>query len=174
MGNRAVKVYRDIFDTVHSWMIGTTEDLSVATASWQPAGKCVPAGAHFAHHVIGEDFFVNVLLQEKPVLAVTDFAGKTGFDKPYPTDWQWAEWARTVTLDLDQLRAYATGVFANTDAYLATLTDSDLDREIDLSEMGWGVKTVSGLLDMIAIDGGAHSGEISAIKGLQGLKGYPF
>lgn len=174
MSNRAVKAYRDIFDTVHMWMNSTTADLTAETASFLPPGRGASAGGHFVHHVLGEDFCVNMLIQGKPSLAMSEFAGRAGFDKPYPADFQWGDWGRTVNVDLDQLRVYAAAVFANTDAYLASLSDKDLDREIDLSEIGWGIKTVSGLLDMFAVDGGAHTGEISAIKGLQGLKGYPF
>lgn len=173
MGDRAVRVYRDIFTTIHHWVSGTTADLTAESASWSPGGNCATAGGNFAHLALGQDFFINTLIRNAPKLSETTFAGKTGFDLPYP-DGPWTEWARTARFDLDQLRTYCDAVFANTDAYLATLTDADLDREIDLSGMGWGIKTVSGLLDMIAVDGASHNGETSAIKGMQGKQGYPF
>jgi hypothetical protein len=50
-----------------------------------------------------------------------------------------------------------------------------LTREVDLSAMGMGVQTVGFVLDN-ALLGHAycHCGEISAAKGIQGKKGYPF
>jgi hypothetical protein len=78
-------------------------------------------------------------------------------------------------VDLPAFRAYAKAVYEATDAYLATLPDAALSREVDLSAMGMGKQTVGFVLDN-ALLGHAycHCGEISAIKGVQGKKGYPF
>ena len=55
--------------------------------------------------------------------------------------------------------------------WLETLKEEDLDREVF-----WfgGANTVGGLLRMVVIHHQLlHSGEISTLKGLQGLKGLP-
>jgi hypothetical protein len=83
------------------------------------------------------------------------------------------KWSKTVRVDLPKMKDYAKAVYAATDAYIASLTDADLDKEVDLG--AWGKKTVAGLLHSFII---AHTnsltGEISAIKGVHGAKGYPF
>ena len=61
------------------------------------------------------------------------------------------------------------------DAYLASLSDDDLDGQVDLSSFGMGSQQLASFFSRAVI---AHAdnltGEISAAKGLQGLRGYPF
>ena len=80
-----------------------------------------------------------------------------------------------MTIDLAGLRSYAKEVYAATDACLMSLTDADLARAVDLSALGLGQMPVKQLL-LRALLGNAltHCGEISCLKGLQGVKGYPF
>jgi len=78
-------------------------------------------------------------------------------------------------VDLLAFRAYAKAVYDATDAYLDTLADPELSREVDLSEMGMGKQTVGFVLDNVLLGHAyCHCGEISALKGIQGKKGYPF
>ncbi len=71
------------------------------------------------------------------------------------------------------MQEYAKAVFAATDAYMATLSDTDIEREVDLG--GWGKKTVAELLYSFIIGHTNNlSGELSALKGVHSLKGYPF
>ncbi|MGD9712846.1 MAG: DinB family protein [Thermomicrobiales bacterium] len=172
--DRGARAYRDVYAVMHEWMLGTTGTLTAESAMWSPPGECVPAGAHFAHHALAEDLFIRHLGQGEPTLAATEFAGRTGFDKEYPSEGPWNQWAREITIDLDQLNAYASAVFTSIESFLASLSDADLDKMLDLSAVNWGEKTLSYLLDEILVDGAAHTGEISAIKGMQGLQGYPF
>lgn len=174
MANPKLDVYRDLFGNVHYWMEGTTGDLTAESAAWPPPGRVVPAGAHYVHHLLAEDFILNVAVQNKTPLVTGDFAGKAGFDKEYPMTGPWTDWARTVKIDLPQSREYAQAVYANTDACLAALSDSDLTVEHDYSAVGFGTHTLGYLINQILTDGAAHAGEISAIKGLQDLQGYPF
>ena len=59
--------------------------------------------------------------------------------------------------------------------YVASLSDTDLDQEIDMSMFGMGNKKLSSFLGGLVI---GHTrdimGEISVLKGIQGLRGYPF
>ncbi|HEX9059757.1 MAG TPA: hypothetical protein VF941_06235 [Clostridia bacterium] len=61
------------------------------------------------------------------------------------------------------------------EAYVASLTDEDLEKDVDMSSFGMETKKV---YDFIAnlISGHLYpiTGEISVLKGIQGLKGYPF
>jgi hypothetical protein len=103
-----------------------------------------------------------------------EWQGRTGWSEPHPLDGPWDEWGRRVTIDLPAMRAYAQAVYANTDAYLATVTPEEWSRPLDLTPVGTGHQTVGFLLTLVLLDGAAHCGEISTIKGLQGLQGYPF
>jgi hypothetical protein len=85
------------------------------------------------------------------------------------------EWARAFQPDLPKLRAYKDLVVADTEAYLNTLVDDDLDRLIDLTAVGLGHQSLGWVLSaLLAAHLNNMAGEISALKGLQGLQGYPF
>jgi hypothetical protein len=148
-------------------------DVTPEQAHWIPPGNAHPVGSTYAHGVIGQDMIIHNLLQGKQPLFMTTWAGKTGVSEP--TFHQSLEWARSVKIDLAQLRQYAQAVYAAVDAYIGSLTEQDLDREIDLTDSGLGKHTLDWALHAIVI---AHtnnmSGEISAAKGLQGAQGYPF
>jgi uncharacterized damage-inducible protein DinB len=82
---------------------------------------------------------------------------------------------QSVDVDLPQFRAYAKAVHAAADAYLASLQPGDLDRPVDLGGFGLGVQTTTWVIfNFIIGHVSCHTGEISAIKGVQDLKGYPF
>jgi len=78
-------------------------------------------------------------------------------------------------VDLPAAREYAKAVYANSDQYLASLTPDDLDTPIDLAGVGGSKVTLGHVLSRSVV---AHAdniaGEISCLKGLQGLQGYPF
>ena len=106
---------------------------------------------------------------------------KLGLSHPHPMmDESWeknfAEWAKTVKMDLPKFKEYAKAVYKQSDEYLGTLTDKDLsEKKVDLS--GWGLGEWSlGKFVMRLLMGHMDNltGEVSAAKGLQGLKGYPF
>jgi hypothetical protein len=173
MATSRVEGYRRQFQLAHEWLEGTVEGMSNEEANFKPSGKAMPAGAHYVHHVQGEDAIFNGMLGGKPMLMAEDYAGKIGASEPAPQG-DWSDWARSATFDMTAARAYAQAVYASTDAYLAGLSESDLTAEVDLSGWGIGMQPVSYLLDVMLLDTGMHMGEISAAKGLQGLRGYPF
>ena len=62
-----------------------------------------------------------------------------------------------------------------TDEYLAALTPEDLDTPVDLSGVGGGQSTLGNVLGRRIVGHVDNiAGEISCLKGLQGLRGYPF
>jgi hypothetical protein len=104
---------------------------------------------------------------------MSSYAGKTGASEPPPPG-DWGAWGRSVRVDMDQMNAYAQAVYAATDAYLVGISDADLERELDLSSVGYGAMPMGGLLNLMSGHVMMHMGEISCLKGLMGLKGYPF
>lgn len=82
---------------------------------------------------------------------------------------EWGEWGRRVRIDRAAFAAHTTAVFAATDEYVASLTETDLDRTIDLG----GPMSLGAVLGIIIGNVWLHTGEISALRGPQGAKGYP-
>jgi len=138
----------------------------------------LPIGAVYAHLIFSEDMTVQRFLQGHSPLYEGEWVGKTGVSIPMPPmDEHWSAaheaWAHAVVIDLDQLKKYSQAVYGATDTYLAGLSDSDLETEVDLG--AWGKKSVAYMLTNF-VYGHTFSlaGEISALKGIQGAKGYPF
>jgi hypothetical protein len=168
----AVTLLKEQAQFAHEVYNGTTADVTETTAHAQPTGTANSVAAAMAHIIIAEDVVIHGMLQGGAPLYASAFAGKTGC-----TDPQWRitpEWSRSVRItDLAAFRAYTQAVFADTDKYIAALTDSELSRMVELPPMD--KPSVAWVLGSIVI-GHMHDlvGEISAAKGLQGLKGYPF
>jgi hypothetical protein len=173
MATTRVEGYRQQYRLAHQWLEGTLDGMTGEQVNFQPGGNALPAGAQYSHHVQGLDGIFNGKLGGKAPLMTGAFAGKFGTSESAPLG-DWAAWARSAEVDLDAARAYAGAVYEATDAYLAGLTDSDLDGTVDLSMWGMGDQPLSHLLNVMLLDAAVHTGEISAIKGMQGLKGYPF
>jgi hypothetical protein len=168
----AVSLLQQIAKTSHEWLGGTVGEVTPEQVQWAPP-NATNIGAQYAHIVVGEDFLVNTMAKGGAPMAATSWEGKTGLSAPMPQG-AWGEWARTVQIDMPALRAYGAAVFANTEGYIASLTPEDLDREIDLTSWGMGKVPLGAFIGAITLaNTNWHCGEISLLKGLQGLKGYP-
>lgn len=177
MSHNIVNTVRSQFQAAHfGWLEPTMQGVTPEQAHWQPpGGRVAPIGAQYAHHIIALDFLFLGFVRQQTPLALSTFAGKTGFDQPYPMEGDWIEWAHMVQIDLDVLRQYAQAAYAALDEQLATLSDDDLAATIDMTPVGLGQQTLGSFLtNLLVLNAAAHTGEISAVKGLQGLQGYPF
>ncbi|GAB4457838.1 MAG: hypothetical protein Fur0044_51150 [Anaerolineae bacterium] len=172
--NNAVSLLRQQFQMGHQFLEGTVQGVAAEHAHWTPPGKAQPLGANYAHVVISEDGLINMLLKGTPPLMASDWEGKIGLSEMPPQAPPWNEWASRVRVDLDTLRGYAQAVYGATDSYLASLSDEDLNRPLDLSAVGLGQQTVGSFLSTLVFNIHTHTGEIACLKGLQGLQGYPF
>ncbi len=168
-----ISFLRGQFQGAHEMLEGTVDDVTAEQAHWAPPGKALPLAAHYAHIIIAEDATVNGMLKGGPPLAATTWAGKTGLSEMPPQGFDWAQWAKGVRVNLGELREYARAVYESTDGYLASLSDDDLARLLDLSALGVGEKTFGWMLSIQLANAGWHCGEIACLKGLQGAKGYP-
>ena len=174
-GNQqVVSAYRSLLQAgSHFWLEGTMQGVTTEQAQWQAPGRSAPIGAQYAHAIAAQDFLILGAVGGRAPLAMTSFAGKTGLSKPYPVG-QWDEWSKTVQVDLDEARVYAQAVYAAVDDFLSTLSDEDLNREADLSVVGFGMMRIGDFLNTIVLHNAAHTGEIAVLKGLQEAQGYPF
>ena len=174
MAEPTIELYRAIFANNHEWLEGTVADMTPEHAAWQPPGRVVPAGAHYVHHLIAEDFFLNHVISGRAPLFMSEWQGKSGFSEGPPLG-DWTDWARMVVVDLPALKSYARAVYASPDSFLAGLTPGDLAKEYDFTSVGWpGSFALGYVLNQLMANAVAHSGEISCIKGMQGAQGYPF
>ena len=164
----AVENLRFMFEQMHGYLEGTMQDVTDSIARFEPEGPA-PILGQYAHLVTGEDWFINVkLANQAPVMMRTN----PGFQTPPPPT-GWDVWARTEETNWEALRAYALQVYEATDAFLATADDSLLDQPIDLTEVGMGHVNGAAALFLAFVNIALHTGEISAIKGINGLVGYP-
>jgi hypothetical protein len=124
-------------------------------------------GAIYAHVVMGEDGLVNHLMRGvTPVYFERGWAPKIGVEMPQggmEPDW-------SVTIDLDLFRQYAADVYATTDAYLASATDAELGKIVDAG-FAPPMPVHSFFANILAWHVATHQGEISALKGVQGVNG---
>jgi hypothetical protein len=120
--------------------------------------------------VNAEDGFIQKVLQGKPTIWETGgWAEKTGIAKPPSKGEDWSEY-KYRKINIQPLQDYKAAVWAATDAYLATLTEGELDRMV---KFAGGERTVAEMLILSGSQSHSHIGEIAALKGIQGAKGLP-
>jgi hypothetical protein len=165
------KQLKDAHESVEGTMDGVTDEV----ATFMPPGIANPIAGVYPHLLMTEDFFLHGILLKKEPLMISEWKGKTGASELQPTEWEVAypKWLREVKLDVKQAREYAKAVYGASEAYVATLTDEDLAREIDLTDMGMEKRTLASFVSSFLIGHAREcTGEISVLKGIQGLKGY--
>ena len=168
----AVSNFRILFTMAHQFLEGTMTGLTDQQVNWFPNGKPASIAGQYAHLVTSEDWLVNVKAGSSAPVMAASHAGRTGFEAPPPPT-GWDQWTRQNRVNLADLRQYAQAVHQATDAYLASITDDELSRPVDLSEVGMGQQTVASILGLALLNNALHCGEISCLKGLQDLTGYP-
>ena len=162
-------------DFAHRYVLeGTVEGVDDELANRRPGGRSNSIGSTYAHLVLSEDQIVNGMLKGSKPLSDGDWAGRTGVDRPMP--WSsteaLAEWYRTVRVDVAACREYGRAVHEAVRDYISGATEESLAREVEL----FGMKMSTATAFEVFVIGHANSigGEISALKGVAGLKGYPF
>jgi hypothetical protein len=148
----------------------TMKDVTVEQFNWAPPGTMNTISATFIHFANVEDHFVQGILQGKPsVWEAGGWSEKTGIKKPPSIGESWDEF-KNLKLDPADFLEYQKAVWAATDAYMAGLGVEELDRMVKL---GLREMTAAELLIMAIHQSLSHSGEIAALKGIQGAKGLP-
>jgi hypothetical protein len=173
---KAIQLLKEQLKSAHNTQENTIKDVQKTNLHFSKVKKALPVGAAYAHSVIGEDIVLSTMLANKKPISLNN--PNTGLSEPMPSFSQWdkhEKWAKSVQIDLPKLQKFAKKVYQTTEDYIDTLSEKDLDREFDLSGMGAGKQNLAYILNNFIILHIANlTGEISAIKGIQGLKGYPF
>jgi len=167
----------EILDYMHRQMASirstvdmTMKDVTVEQFNWAPPGTMNTISATFIHLTSVEDHFIQGILQGKPrVWDIGGWSEKTGVKKTPGIGENWDKF-KHLHLQPATFLEYQKAVWAATDAYLAGLTTEDLDRKVML---GKREMTAAELLIMAIHQSLSHTGEIAALKGIQGAKGLP-
>ena len=116
-----------------------------------------------------EDLLVNRAWQGKPeIWREGEWAAKTGLpERGFGTGQSTEEAAAVRITDLDAMWEYQDAVNANTQAFLDSLSDDDLDREIKLGDQDETLGQSITLHLCTHLNG--HRGEINLIRGMHGL-----
>ena len=156
------------------WYQGTVADVTAEQANHVPPGVAHPIGELAAHILHTEDGMINMVVLGKEMIWERDgWGAKLGVPLMLEQD---TAAARAFQCDPQQLQEYAQAVFASTAAFLDSLTPEDLDgKEVDMGAEGMGMMKLGNFLaQMLLGNTYAHTGEISALKGMLAKKGYPF
>ncbi len=137
-----------------------TADLTQEQADWRPPGTANTIGSIYSHILTYVDYCVRTYLIE-------------GKPQPVTVESRPAElWMRDVQADLAELHAYAAEVRSTALNWLASLAPEDLEHR-ELTTAG-EINQAQAVELFVIWHINAHCGEISALKGCQGLKGYPW
>ncbi|HET91283.1 MAG TPA: DinB family protein [Chloroflexi bacterium] len=152
-----------------------TGDLTQEQADWTPPGVANPIGATYWHAVSGVDEVVHGWGRgEAPLHQREGWRERvlTGSPPEPERGGDYLAYYRAIRIDLAALNDYAQAVTEAAQGWLASLTPEDLERQV---ETPIGELSLAQLVETFVIwHINAHCGEISALKGCQGAKGYPF
>jgi uncharacterized damage-inducible protein DinB len=156
---------------MHFLCEAATNETTDEQFNWQPPGTANTIRASFIHMVHAEDFFIHHVIQGKPRLWESEnWAAKFEINTPPGRGRGWEE-VTAKPLPVAPALEYQKAVRADTDAYLETLTAEELDREV---RFFGGMQPVAQVIATLVAHTMGHSGDIAAIKGMQGVKGLPF
>ena len=170
-----VELIRYSLDNAFGILGQVTADLTQEQADWMPSGIANPIGATYWHTISGADEVVFGWCRGQAPLCQKDGWREkvlaVSVPEPGPEGDQLA-YMRAIRVNLPALHEYTKVVAKALGEWVSALSPQDLERE---QETPIGKLTVAQMLETFVIwHVNAHCGEISALKGCQGVKGYPF
>jgi hypothetical protein len=137
-----------------------TADLTQEQADWRPPGTASSIRDIYWHALTYVDYFVREYCIEGKRLP------DTVESRPDVLRMQ------VVEADVSELHEFASQVESTVQDWLSSLTPADLERRRHTT---LGELNVGQMLEIYVVwHINAHCGEIAALKGCQGLKGYPW
>ena len=170
----SLEYFRQAVKDSHKSYFEAVEDLTDDQFHFRP----LDTGNHIAfilwHYVRTEDTVLNFLIRKKtPVWNAAGWDKKLGLDPRAQGTGMSAEEAAALRIrDIGEFKKYMESTFKETEVYLETLAEADLEPVHELPVLGKRnlYQIVGGT---ILQHGASHLGEIYYVKGLQGLKGSP-
>ncbi len=150
-----------------------TADLTQEQADWTPPGIANPIGGLYWHTITSLDMVVHGWgMGKEPLFQTGDWKEKVVVSsageerKDHPPE------MRETYVNLEALREYEQVVVGVVQDWLVSLSPEDLARKVKTPA---GELELAQMLETFVIwHINAHCGEIAALKGCQGAKGYPF
>jgi len=170
-------VLREQLESAQGLLESTMEGVNDAQLEAKPAGEANSIGQNYLHAVVSEDFVVNGMFKQGTPLHSGEWAGRNGSSVAIPPPMQgapeWHVFIETANIDLPAFKQYAQAVHRSALDWVSSLSPADLDRQIELRvipphTLNWCI------FNLLIGHTANHTGEISALKGIVGLKGYPF
>lgn len=143
------------------------EDLVPEVAHFDAGGKTNTIAQLVAHMAMGEDnVFHRMLMGRSRIIETNDWAEKCGI----PPE-RGAVWGKEWQLNIEPFREYRELVKKSASGYLETMDLADLEKEVEGFN---GPRQIHSLMHIAVINHMlGHAGEVSTLKGIQGLKGLP-
>jgi len=150
-----------------------TADLTQEQADWTPPGIANSIGALYWHTVSSVDEIVHGwCIGQTPLSQGAGWREKVLYPSAPGAGEETLEQMRAIRVDLAALHEYAQAVAKAAQDWLATLAPEDLEHKMDTPIGGLNLAQLLATFVIWHID--AHCGEISALKGCLGARGYPF
>ena len=152
-----------------------TADVTQEQADWLPPGTANPIGGLYWHTIASVDMAVHGWGTGQAPLFQTEGWQEKVVVSPAAeesADEEHAPEIRETRVDLAAAHEYAQAVAKAAQGWLASLTPEDLERKINTPI---GELSLAQMIETFIVwHINAHCGEIAALKGCQGAKGYPF
>jgi hypothetical protein len=152
---------------------GVTADLTQEQADWEPPGTALSIGTLYWHTATGTDHVVHGWGLGQPSLVQAEgWEEKVVVWQEPAAEGDHAATVRPVRIHLPAMHDYARRVSEAAQDWLDSLAPEDLERVVEtpLGELQLGPMLETFVVWHVS----AHTGEISALKGCQGARGYPF
>jgi hypothetical protein len=150
-----------------------TADLTQEQADWMPPGTANPIGGLYWHTIASMDMVVHGWgMGEAPLSKTAGWQEKVLISSGPEVEEGRPPDIREARIDLPAMHQYAKAVQEVAQNWLSSLNPDDLGRKIEtpIGELSLGQMLATFVIWHID----AHCGEIAALKGCQGAKGYPF
>jgi uncharacterized damage-inducible protein DinB len=156
---------------VHQYIDAVLDGITDEQFNWLPPGTINPISTIFLHLLAAEDYFIQSLIRGEPLYWVAqEWGQKIGVQAPPEQGHNWDEF-KTSRVLVSPVLTYQQAIRAATDTYLDSFSEEELDRRVAFAGDEF---SVAELLMRLIYHSACHGGEISAVKGMQGLKGLPY
>ena len=166
----AKKYLEDQIQSMWHLQDAALSDLTDAQLTFQPEGTVSPIGVIWLHMIFSEDSFIAILMKQPTLWESGSWKEKFNLDGAPDFGEDWTAY-RDVPFTVDLLQSYTQAVRERTKACLEATDASTLDETLKFFSDSDPKAAVWILLSQHSL---LHSGEISALKGIQGVKGLPF
>ncbi len=165
----AINFMKQTLDFIHRGFLGAPDGLSQEQLHFVPEGQSHSIAWCMWHAARIEDLFFQQIFQGKPAEWDTGgWAARTGLPAKGFGTGQSNDDARAVRIgSLDDFRAYQLRVAELSSAYLDSISEADLERQVKLGERTETLGESINLHLVIHLNG--HRGEVNLLRGMMGF-----